>query len=34
VLGAGANGLAIVSGIVSAADPKAAAAQFAALFQK
>jgi len=34
VLGAGANGLAIVTGIVSAADPKAAAAQFAALFQK
>lgn len=34
VLGAGANGLAIVSGIVSAGDPKAAAAQFAALFQK
>ncbi|MDP2358914.1 MAG: thiamine phosphate synthase [Beijerinckiaceae bacterium] len=34
VLAAGANGLAIVSGIISAADPKAAAAQFAALFQK
>jgi thiamine-phosphate pyrophosphorylase len=32
VLAAGANGLAIVSGIVSAQDPRAAAAQFAALF--
>jgi thiamine-phosphate pyrophosphorylase len=32
VLAAGANGLAIVSGIVAADDPRAAAAQFAALF--
>jgi thiamine-phosphate pyrophosphorylase len=32
VLAAGANGLAIVSGIVAAQDPRAAAAQFAALF--
>jgi thiamine-phosphate pyrophosphorylase len=32
VLAAGADGLAIVSGIVAARDPKAAAAQFAALF--
>lgn len=34
VLAAGADGLAIVSGIVAASDPRAAAAQFAALFQK
>ena len=32
VLAAGADGLAVVSGIVSAQDPRAAAAQFAALF--
>ena len=32
VLGAGANGLAIVSGIISADDPRAAAAEFAKLF--
>lgn len=32
VIAAGANGLAIVSGIVSAADPRAAAAEFAKLF--
>lgn len=32
VLAAGANGLAIVSGIVSAPDPRAAAAEFAKLF--
>jgi thiamine-phosphate pyrophosphorylase len=32
VLGAGANGLAIVSGIISADDPRAAAAKFAKLF--
>ncbi len=32
VLAAGANGLAIVTGIVSAADPRAAAAEFAKLF--
>lgn len=34
VLAAGADGLAIVSGIVAAPDPRAAAAEFAALFQK
>ena len=32
VLGAGANGLAIVTGIISADDPRAAAAEFAKLF--
>ena len=32
VLGAGANGLAIVSGIISADDPRAATAEFAKLF--
>jgi thiamine-phosphate pyrophosphorylase len=32
VLGAGADGLAIVSGIISADDPRAAAAEFAKLF--
>ena len=34
VLAAGADGLAIVTGIVSADDPRAAAAEFAKLFQK
>jgi thiamine-phosphate pyrophosphorylase len=32
VLAAGADGLAVVSGIVSADDPRAAAAEFARLF--